>query len=301
MENNLRVYSWNDIASGNFFPRSQLLAAGYEGTALTVGGFDGAHLGHQALFDAVLSQKKLLPGVITFGTSPKARLNPENFSGSVYTMEQRLQCFREAGFAFVVVIDFSGDFGRMDGVTFLQHLKERLYMAYLAEGTDFRCGYKGAVNIDFLRDFSLKNQVVLEVVDPVIADGVRISSSEIRNSLLEGDFARCRRFLGRNFALGGSCLQWHWRNDSLVGTRRRGPCGCLQILPPAGNYPVVLHCRTREGFHGDSGEKLFSWAGKVLVQGESVELLLPADFAASLPVACDAAEALVVSSLEFTV
>ena len=174
-------------------------------------------------------------------------------------------------------------------------------MAYLAEGTDFRCGYKGAVNIDFLRDFSLKNQVVLEVVDPVIADGVRISSSEIRNSLLEGDFARCRRFLGRNFALGGSCLQWHWRKDSLVGTRRRGPCGCLQILPPAGSYPVVLHCRTREGFHGDSGEKLFSWAGKVLVQGESVELLLPADFAASLPVACDAAEALVVSSLEFTV
>ena len=305
MENNLRVYSWNDIVSGNFFPRSQLLAAGYEGTALTVGGFDGAHLGHQALFNAVLGQKNLLPGIITFGTAPKSRLHPESFAGSVYTMEQRLQCFKDAGFAFVVVIDFSGDFGRMDGVTFLQHLKDRLYMAYLAEGTDFRCGYKGAVNIDFLRDFALKNHVQLEVVEPVIAEGVRISSSEIRNSLLEGDFARCRRFLGRNFALGGSCFQWYWHQDSLVGTRLRGPCGCLQILPPAGSYPVILHCRMREMIQKNSGDKLFSCAGKVLVQGESLEMMLPRDFVAGLsvgiPTGRSATEALVVSSLEFTV
>lgn len=300
MENNLRVYSWNDIVSGNFFPRSQLLAAGYEGTALTVGGFDGAHLGHQALFNAVLEQKHLLPGVITFGTSPKARLHPESFSGSVYTMEQRLQSFREAGFAFVVVIDFSGDFGKMDGVTFLQHLKDQLYMAYLAEGTDFRCGYKGAVNIDFLKEFSLQNNVVLEVVDPVIAEGVRISSSEIRNSLLEGDFDRCRRFLGRNFALGGSCFQWQWRHDSLVGIRRRGPCGCLQILPPAGSYSVTLHCRLQDRQHKESAEKFFSFVGQAALRDEALEMALPEVVRTELLKENCTAEDLLVSSVEFT-
>lgn len=300
MENNLRVYSWNDIVSGNFFPRSQLLAAGYEGTALTVGGFDGAHLGHQALFNAVLEQKHLLPGVITFGTSPKARLHPESFSGSVYTMEQRLQSFREAGFAFVVVIDFSGDFGKMDGVTFLQHLKDQLYMAYLAEGTDFRCGYKGAVNIDFLRDFALKNHVQLEVVEPVIAEGVRISSSEIRNSLLEGDFARCRRFLGRNFALGGSCFQWQWRQDSLVGIRRRGPCGCLQILPPVGSYSVTLHCRLQDRQHKESAEKFFSFAGQAAIQDGVFEMELSGAVSTELLKENCTAEDLLVSSVEFT-
>ena len=298
MENNLRVYSWNDIASGNFFPRSQLLAAGYEGTALTVGGFDGAHLGHQALFDAVLSQKKLLPGVITFGTSPKARLNPENFSGSVYTMEQRLQCFREAGFAFVVVIDFSGDFGRMDGVTFLQHLKNQLHMSFLAEGTDFRCGYKGAVNIDFLRDFAQQNGLVLEVVDPVIVDGVRVSSSQIRNSLLQGDFSRCRLFLGRNFALGGNCFQWQWKENSFVGMRTQVPCGCLQILPPAGSYQVTVHCKIQS--KDASIEKVVSFAEKAIIQDESLKIPLPKEILEDLSDRMIDTERVLVDSVEFT-
>ena len=298
MENNLRVYSWNDIVSGNFFPRSQLLAAGYEGTALTVGGFDGAHLGHQALFNAVLGQKNLLPGIITFGTAPKSRLHPESFAGSVYTMEQRLQCFKDAGFAFVVVIDFSGDFGRMDGVTFLQHLKNQLHMAFLAEGTDFRCGYKGAVNIDFLRDFAQQNSLVLEVVAPVIVDGVRVSSSQIRNSLLQGDFSRCRQFLGRNFALGGDCFQWQWEEKSLVGLRKQAPCGCLQILPPAGSYQVTVHCKIQA--KDASIEKAVSFAEKAIIQEESLKMILSEDSRKVLSIGMIDTERVLVSSVEFT-
>ena len=298
MENNLRVYSWNDIISGNFFSRHQLLERGYEGTALTVGGFDGAHVGHQALFNAVLSQKNLLPGIITFGTSPKARLNPESFSGSVYTMEQRLQCFQEAGFAFAVVIDFSGDFGRMDGVTFLQHLKNQLHMSFLAEGTDFRCGYKGAVNIDFLRDFALQNGLTLEVVDPVIVDGVRVSSSEIRNSLLQGDFSRCRQFLGRNFALGGDCFQWQWEDNSLVGMRKQAPCGCIQILPPAGSYQVTVHCKIQA--KDASIEKVISFAENAIIREESLSMILSEDSSKVLPIGMIGSESVLVSSVEFT-
>ena len=298
MENNLRVYSWNDIVSGNFFSRHQLLERGYEGTALTVGGFDGAHVGHQALFDAVLGQKNLLPGVITFGISPKARLNPESFSGSVYTMEQRLQCFQEAGFAFVVVIDFSGDFGRMDGVTFLQHLKNQLHMSFLAEGTDFRCGYKGAVNIDFLRDFAQQNGLVLEVVDPVIVDGVRVSSSQIRNSLLQGDFSRCRLFLGRNFALGGNCFQWQWKENSFVGMRTQAPCGCLQILPPAGSYQVTVHCKIQS--KDASIEKVVSFVEKAIIQDESLKIPLPKEILEDLSDRMIDTERVLVDSVEFT-
>lgn len=257
MENNLRVYSWDDIVSGKFFSLSQLHAAGFEGTALTVGGFDGVHLGHQALFEAVLGQKNLLPGVITFGTPPKARLHPEGFSGSVCTMEQRMEAFGKAGFAFVVVIDFSGDFGRMDGVVFIQTLREKLHMAYLAEGTDFRCGYKGAVTIDFLQDFARRNGIGLDVVEPVIADGVRVSSSAIRNGLLEGNLAQCRRFLGRNFVLDGRHFQWQWElspdvevssspKSILIGRKRAEASGIFQMLPAEGLYQVKLQ---RAGVH----------------------------------------------------
>ncbi len=274
MSDMLRVYSWDDIVGGGFPTRPQLASAGYEGTALTVGGFDGVHLGHQALFSAVMAQKKLLPGVVTFGIAPKARLNPEKFSGSVCTMEQRLRLFREAGFAFVVVIDFSGDFGRMDGVVFLRHLQDRLGMSYLAEGVDFRCGYKGSVNIDFLRTFSQRAGVRLEVVEPVIAEGVRVSSSEIRRSLQDGDFARCRRLLGRNFSLGGCCFDWTWRGDSLLGIRRRGACGCLQVQPPDECYRGRAHC----GRRGKAAS--FSFDGTVIVREGNVEMIpaSPVDF-----------------------
>ena len=234
-------------------------------------------------------------GVITFATSPKARFHPETFSGSVYTMEQRLRVFQETGFAFVVVIDFSGDFGKMDGVVFLQHLKERLYMSYLAEGTDFRCGYKGAVTIDFLKDFAEKNQVELEVVEPVIAEGVRISSSEIRRSLLEGDFGRCRRFLGRNFALGGSGFQWQWSHQSLLGMRLRDSSDSLQILPPAGRYDVKIHCEVGQKDKKNCGRRSFSFEGRVVVQEESLEMILPAQVYEGLP----STEDLIVQSVEF--
>lgn len=289
MDKELRIYSWDDIASGGFIPRSHLAAAGYEGTALTVGGFDGVHLGHQALFSAVLRQKNLLPGVITFGTSPRARLHPETFSGSVYTMEQRLQLIKGAGFAFVVVIDFSGDFGRMDGVVFLQHLREKLYMSYLAEGTDFRCGYKGSVTIDFLRNFSQETGIILEVVEPVIAQGVRVSSSEIRRSISEGDFSRCQGLLGRNYALDGLCFDWTWTKESLVGMRKRGPCGCLQILPPTGRYKVQVCCKQSEK---NSCE--FSFAGEAIIQEASLEMILP-------PLEEVSGETPLVDSVEFTV
>ncbi len=269
MSDVLRVYSWDDIVGGSFPTRQQLAAAGFEGTALTVGGFDGVHLGHQALLSAVLVQPRLLPGVVTFGISPKARLNPAGFAGAVCTMEQRLQLFREAGFAFVVVIDFSGDFGRMDGVVFLQHLRDRLCMSYLSEGTDFRCGYKGAVNIDSLRAFCQDSGVRLDVVEPVIVEGVRVSSSEIRRSLKDGDFARCRRLLGRNFSLGGCCFDWTWRGDALLGVRRRGACGCVQIEPPAECYRVRVHC----GRQGTGG--VVSLDGTAIVR-EGVMEMIPA-------------------------
>ncbi len=274
MNDMLRVYSWDDIVGGTFPTRQQLATAGYEGTALTVGGFDGVHLGHQALFSAVLAQKGFLPGVVTFGISPKARLNPAGFSGAVCTMEQRLQLFREAGFAFVVVIDFSGDFGRMDGVVFLQHLRDRLCMGYLAEGTDFRCGYKGSVNIDSLRVFCQDSGVRLDVVEPVIVEGVRVSSSEIRRSLQDGDFARCRRLLGRNFSLGGCCFDWTWSGDSLLGTRRRGSCGCMQIEPPAECYRVRVHYGT------DGTDGAVSLDGTAIVREGVVEMISasPVDF-----------------------
>lgn len=278
MNDALRVYSWDDIASGAFLSPEELAAAGYEGTALTVGGFDGVHLGHQALFSAVMAQKRLLPGVVTFGTSPKARLNPEHFAGSVCTMEQRLNLFREAGFAFTVVIDFSGDFGRMEGVVFLQHLRDNLSMRYLAEGTDFRCGYKGSVNIDFLRSFARETGVRLDVVEPVIAEGVRVSSSEIRCALLEGDLVRCSRLLGRNFSLGGSCFDWSQEGASLLGTRRRGPCGCMQVLPPDGTYQAVLYWKDGKSFQ----------RGQVVIQGEILRFTSPvgeADDGIKLPVA----------------
>ena len=148
MKDSFAVYSWDDIVSNKFPCEDAIFKSGFQGTALSVGGFDGVHLGHQELLKKVLDRKNLLPGVVTFSNLPASFKNPSNYNGSVCTLQQKIEFFKGMGFCFVVVIDFSYEFGKMDGNKFLSILKDCLSMRFMAEGTDFRCGYKGSFDID---------------------------------------------------------------------------------------------------------------------------------------------------------
>jgi tRNA pseudouridine(55) synthase len=233
------IYRWEDILSGTF-------SAVYRkaGTALSIGSFDGPHIGHDSLFNAVLQQEHrtevpLVPGVVTFTRSLRGLKNPDTYKGDVATLAQRLEVFRARGFKFVIVIDFSSDFGKIKGTDFLSVLVDSCGMRFLAEGCDFRCGYNGAVAMDQIRDLGIEKNFQVQALAPVLYEAERVSSSRIRERILAADFRMARYMLNRAYAVDCSSFEW---TSGTEGTEWyiSAEKNSIQVLPPEGSYNVLV-------------------------------------------------------------
>lgn len=186
----MKIFSWNQILEGDFPEEWKK-----KGCALTVGSFDGIHLGHQALIKSVMDRENLLHGVVTFSSS--CRAIDKNFSGQVYSLERKLDFICQMGLDFALVIDFSNDFAKMEGEDFIDILLDKCGLKFIAEGRDFRCGYKGSLNMDGLGLLAKEKGFLLEEVPDVLFRGERISSSRIRDAIGDDDLEVASEMLGR--------------------------------------------------------------------------------------------------------
>ncbi|MCR5289617.1 MAG: hypothetical protein K6E51_06465 [Treponema sp.] len=232
------VYTWKDILQfyNGLQPTPELFSSG---TALSVGSFDGPHIGHYALFDAVIkasNKQGLIPGIVTF-TRPLSGMKKHHtdYQGDVSTLQQRLDVMSAKGMSFAIVIDFSDEFARMEGQLFFSILREVCDFHFLAEGKDFHCGYRGATDIEQISFFCKNNDVVLQVVPPVLYLNERVSSSRIRNDILKGDLSAVYAMLQHAYIL--DCTDFIWEQvvteDSSLCFSTRNIC---QVLPPDGIY-----------------------------------------------------------------
>lgn len=226
------VFSWEQVAEGRF-----PAAWREQGVALTVGSFDGPHLGHEALFRTVLAQTRLVPGVLVFARPPRAVRQPEGYAGDVATLAQKLAHIARCGFAFAVVVDFTAAFAALPGEAFLAALADGCGMRFLAEGEGFRCGHAGATDMAHVRSVGRERGFAVAAVAPVRSAGERVSSSRVRDAVRGGDMAAANALLGHPFAL--DCAGWEWRQDgSALCVRTAG----VQVLPARGNYDVTVQC-----------------------------------------------------------
>jgi riboflavin kinase / FMN adenylyltransferase len=233
------VIDWDSLRKGHGAEIIEGLLAGKNGASLTIGGFDGPHLGHESLFRAVLAQAKnenLLSGIVTFNRSPRREKKPESFPGEVSTLGLRLDFFERRGFDFVALIDFSGDFGKMKGSVFFDILVKTVHLRYVAVGPDFRCGHRLDTGVSEITDISRKDGFRLDSIQQVDLDGNRISSSLIREAIRSADFTLAERLLGHPFLLDFKALSWTKGERSLIARTDE----CAQILPRWGEYRVVL-------------------------------------------------------------
>lgn len=233
------VYTWEQVVTEKI--PEELCK---NGTALTIGSFDGPHLGHDELFDAVLSKKNvgLAPGIITFRRSTRSLKNPAEYPGDISTLSQRLEAFAEKGFAFAVVIDFSPEFCKIEGLDFLKILTENCRMKFLAEGKDFRCGYKGSCDMTFIEEKSNELGFSLGYVDSVMFEGERIGASRIRDCIGSAAFDKVNSMMDNPFIM--DCSDFEWTEESAEGLRIfTSRTGNIQIKPPDGTYRVCAAVR----------------------------------------------------------
>jgi len=229
-------FTWEDIESvvAGKSAMPDIFACG---TALTVGNFDGPHIGHDSLFACVRTEAEkngLTPGVVAFKQSLGAFKSKGFYEGDLSTLVQRLSVIENKGMVFAILIDFSDKFGKMEGHSFLSMLVHGCGMKFIAEGWDFRCGYRGACGMKEIRAFSLESGIVSEFPEPTLYEGERVSSSLIRMRVFKGDIRSAEAMLGRKYAL--DCSAFVWKKDGGALTAERS--AFVQVLPEHGTYGV---------------------------------------------------------------
>ena len=176
-------------------------------TCLTLGVFDGLHLGHQRIMQTVVSRAKAvgaIPTAITFDPHPRAVLHPENAPPLLQTLDQRLAAFEFLGIEQAIVIRFTKDFAAQEAEHFLREIvHERLQAKEVYLGKGFEFGRNRGGNIELLKKISAELGFFADEVAEVRLLGQRISSSKIRRLLVEGKINAARRMLGRPYGVEG--------------------------------------------------------------------------------------------------
>lgn len=188
-------------------------------TVLTLGVFDGLHLGHQRIMQTVVERAKAVnavPTAITFDPHPRAVLFPENTPPLLQTLDQRLAAFAVLGIEQATVVKFDKDFAAQDAENFLsQIIHDRLQSKEVYLGKGFAFGKNRGGNIELLRKMSKELGFFADEVAEVSLRGQRISSSKIRHLLAEGKVNRARAMLGRPYGIEGQIIRGDQRGRTI--------------------------------------------------------------------------------------
>lgn len=174
---------------------------------LTIGNFDGVHLGHRALLEKVLRhahQEGLSSAVLTFEPHPREFLRPSQAPARITNLRDKLASLAETGIDRVIVERFNGQLSRLGAEEFIEKiLLENCNMRHLIIGNDFRFGHKRSGDIPLLLDYASHYHFSVETVPTVNHSDTRISSSAIRNALNQGDMRLAENLLGHRFSISG--------------------------------------------------------------------------------------------------
>ncbi|MBP5251069.1 MAG: tRNA pseudouridine(55) synthase TruB [Treponema sp.] len=225
-----RVFTWDEIVSGAF-----PLELKKQGTAVTVGAFDGMHTGHAKLIDSI-KNTNLPCGIVTFRNQFKQA--DGNLLAQVSTLRQKLDFCSEKELDFAVVIDFSDQFSTITGLEFLKTLVSSLGMKVLSEGADFKCGYKGSFTMNEIAAAS--KDLGFKAVDVPYAEycGKKVSSSLVRQCIKNADFNIVEKLLGSEFSYDSSEESFVRTQNAESGMAWYKAERTVQILPEYGKYKV---------------------------------------------------------------
>ncbi|MFP3852925.1 MAG: bifunctional riboflavin kinase/FAD synthetase [Anaerolineales bacterium] len=188
------------------------------GSVLTIGAFDGVHLGHQKILRAMrdgqpTDQHPL--AVLTFFPHPNVVLHGRRPSFYLTTPEEKADLLAEHGVDVVITETFDETLSRVSAEDFVRRLVKHLGLHSLWVGPDFALGYEREGNLTYLRKKGLELGFEVHVVEPLKMNGEVVSSTRIREALRSGDVARAAGYLGRPFELVGEVIHGSGRGREL--------------------------------------------------------------------------------------
>jgi riboflavin kinase / FMN adenylyltransferase len=234
----MQVYRFRENQSGNL------------PTVVTIGNFDGMHLGHQALTESVVQEakrRKLCSALVTFNPHPQEILHPRQPLQRICTPQLQKQLFAKSGIDEVHVIPFTPELAKLDAEKFAsRYLIERFNLEKLIIGYDFRFGKNRTGDFILLERFGKENAFSMEEIAPIRINGQIVSSTLIRQLIRNQRFSEVEQYLGRPYSLLGTVQKGEQRGR-VLGFPTANLIPKIHLPLPSGVY--VTKVKWNDEFH----------------------------------------------------
>ena len=229
----------------NYIPKKRAI--------LTIGTFDGVHVGHQKIIsDLVAKSKKedLCPLVLTFFPHPRMVLQKDSQLKMIDTLEEKRQLLEALGIEFLIIQPFTTEFSRLTAIEYTRDfLVNGLSISKLIIGYDHRFGRNREATIEDLKNFGLDYNFNVEEIPVQDIASISISSTKIRNAINKGEIKKANQYLGRPFCLSGTIVK-----GDKIGRKIGFPTANLyvkekyKLKPQNGVYLVRCHLNNKKYF-----------------------------------------------------
>lgn len=218
----------------------------FNNSVITIGTFDGVHLGHQKLIERITAQAKRIGGesiIITFHPHPRIVINPEDKSLRLLnTIEEKIALLEQYGVDNVVVVPFSRDFSEQAAEEYVSNfLVKNFQPKYIVIGYDHRFGKDRSGDYLLLEKMKGQYGYELEEINKETLDDIEISSTKIRKALAEGDVSLANDLLGHRYTVGGNIVKG-FQNGRKLGypTANIQVADAYKLIPRMGVYAVLV-------------------------------------------------------------
>lgn len=219
-------------------------------TIITIGNFDGIHLGHKALIQETFKLSQILnakPVIVSFDPHPRMVLFPKSEFKLLTTLEEKIYLLSELGVNSLTLIPFTQTLSDLSPDLFVQeYIVDKLKAKGVVVGFNFRFGKEKMGNVEYLEKIAQKYNFIVKAVSPVISNGIIVSSSAIRNFIEKAEIEKANQLLGRPYLILGKVIKGKGRGRVLGFPTANIEVSPQKMLPPAGVYAVWVTVKKKK-------------------------------------------------------
>jgi len=216
---------------------------------LTIGNFDGVHLGHQSIFRLLTEKagaKKGTSIVFTFQPHPLRVISPEKAPPQLTTFKHKAELISSFNIDYLICVRFTKEFSAIEAEDFVKDvLVNRIGIKEIFIGANYLFGKDRKGSPMLLKSLGRKYGFNVTVVDELKIDGLVISSSRIRSFIMDGEVEKASRFLGRPYSVDGRVIEGTGRGRSLLHIPTANLTTQNELLPKNGVYAVMVDLEGR--------------------------------------------------------
>jgi riboflavin kinase/FMN adenylyltransferase len=217
-----------------------------EGQTMAIGDFDGVHLGHREVIRRAIDKAQRLgvaSSVMTFHPHPREVLGSPVYSTYITPLDRKLERFANLGVDCVYVVTFDSTLAVLPPDVFVEQVLLPLRVKHISVGFNFTFGHRGIGTSSTLRELG-ETYFEVDIVEPFLVGGERVSSTLIREALSMGDVARAAAFLGRPYAVDGEVVHGEGRGRTIGVPTANLSVRAPFVAPSTGVYAVQVSIET---------------------------------------------------------